>query len=187
MRLRGLEVTCASLRPAPYLNSDLIEAIGATYVSTRDTTLPEACAAYGPFDLILDATGFSPLVFEAAQVLAKNGVLILASVTGGDRRVDVPSDMINQGFVLGNKVMLGTVNASREDFVRGVDDMIKAEARYPGWLGRLLTHRVEGLEQFREMLDALTNARDAIKVYVEVASPAARQAERMPAVAAAGV
>jgi threonine dehydrogenase-like Zn-dependent dehydrogenase len=187
MRLRGLEVTCASLRPAPYLNSDLIEAIDATYASTQDTTLPEACAAYGPFDIILDATGFSPLVFEAAQVLAKNGVLILASVTGGDRRVDVPSDMINQGFVLGNKVMLGTVNASREDFVRGVDDMIKAEARYPGWLGRLLTHRVEGLERYREMLDALTNARDAIKVYVEVASPAADQAERTPAAAAAGV
>ncbi len=27
--------------------------------------------------------------------------------------------MINQGFVLGNKVMVGTVNASRDDFVRG--------------------------------------------------------------------
>src|SRR5262249_17953136 len=154
-------------------------------VSTQDTTLPEACAAYGPFDLILDATGFSPLVFEAAQVLGKNGVLILASVTGGDRRIDVPSDMINHGFVLGNQGMLGTVNASRGDFVRGVDDMIQGEARYPGWLGRLLTHPVEGLERYQEMLDALTNARDAVKVYVEVASPAAEQAERTPAAAAA--
>jgi hypothetical protein len=31
-------------------------------------------------------------------------VLVLASVTGGDRTAEVPSDMINQGFVLGNKV-----------------------------------------------------------------------------------
>src|ERR687886_1299839 len=29
LRLRGIEVTCASLRPAPYRNSDLIEALGA--------------------------------------------------------------------------------------------------------------------------------------------------------------
>ncbi len=184
MRLRGLEVTCASLRPAPYLNSDLIEAIDATYVSTGDATLAEVAAAHGPFDLILDATGFSPLVFEAAQVLGKNGVLVLASVTGGDRRAEVPSDMINQGFVLGNKVMVGTVNASRDDFVRGVDNMIKAEARYPGWLGRLLTHRIEGLERHREMIDALTHERDAIKVYVEVAEPAGRAPE--PARAAVG-
>jgi hypothetical protein len=85
--------------------------------------------------------------------------------------------MINQGFVLGNKVMVGTVNASRDDFVRGVDNMIKAEARYPGWLGRLLTHRIEGLERHREMIAALTHERDAIKVYVEVAEPARRAAE----------
>lgn len=170
MRLRGLEVTCVSLQKPPYRNSALIEELGATYLSSQDVTLAGAAAMRGPFDVILDATGFSPLVFEAAQALGKNGVLVLASVTGGDRRVEVPSDMINQGFVLGNKVMVGTVNASRDDFVRGVDNMIKAEALYPGWLGKLLTHPIRGLENYREMLDALTNGHDAIKVFVEVAS-----------------
>jgi threonine dehydrogenase-like Zn-dependent dehydrogenase len=169
MRLRGLEVTCVSLQRPPYRNSALIEELGATYLSSQDVTLAGAAEIRGPFDLILDATGFSPLVFEAAQVLGKNGVLVLASVTGGDRTTEVPSDMINQGFVLGNKVMVGTVNASRDDFVRGVDNMIKSEALYPGWLGKLLTHPIRGLENYREMLDALTNGRDAIKVYVEVA------------------
>jgi hypothetical protein len=101
-------------------------------------------------------------------VLGKNGVLVLASVTGGDRRVEVPSDAINQGFVLGNKVMVGTVNASREDFVRSVDQLGKAEAIFPGWLGRLLTHPIQGLHSYEEMLDALTHGHDAIKVYVEV-------------------
>ena len=36
------------------------------------------------------------------------------------------------------------------------------------------------------MIDALTHARDAIKVYVEVASPAPRHAEQAAATAAAG-
>jgi threonine dehydrogenase-like Zn-dependent dehydrogenase len=169
MRLRGLEVTCVSLQRAPYLNSDLIEAIGGNYLSSQDVSLKDAAAKHGPFDLILDATGFSPLVFQAAEALGKNGVLILASVTGGDRHADVPADMINQGFVLGNKVMVGTVNASRDDFVRGVDNMIKSEALYPGWLERLLTHPIRGLQNYEQMLDALENGRDAIKVYVEVA------------------
>jgi hypothetical protein len=46
-------------------------------------------------------------------------VLILSSVTGGNTQATVNTDKINQGFVLGNKVMVGTVNASRADFVNG--------------------------------------------------------------------
>jgi len=170
MHLRGLEVTCYSRRAAPYLNSDLIEAIGGYYVSSSEHTLAEASAMHGPFDIILEATGFSPLAFEAAEVLAKNGVLVLASVTGGDRKVEVSADRINQGFVLGNKIMVGTVNASPVDFASAVTDLIKAEAVYPGWLQRLLTTPVAGLERYEEMLRQLTENREAIKVYVEVAT-----------------
>ena len=169
LRLRGLEVTVFSKQKAPYLNSDLVEDLGATYVSSVDMSLKEAATAYGPFDLMFEATGFSPLVFQAADALGKNGVLVLASVTGGERMVEVPSDMINQGFVLGNKVMVGTVNAHRDDFVRGVDDMTKSEARYPGWLERMLTHPIDGLHNYEQMLEALDHGDGAIKVYVEVA------------------
>ena len=83
--------------------------------------------------------------------------------------VEVPADRINLEFVLGNKVMVGTVNANREYFELGVRDMAQAEAEYPGWLARLLTHPVKGLENYRELLDTLTTARGAIKVFCEVA------------------
>ena len=66
------------------------------------------------------------------QALGKNGVLVLASVTGGERKIEVPADKINLDFVLGNKVMVGTVNANREYFELGVRDMAQAEAEYPG-------------------------------------------------------
>ncbi len=38
------------------------------------------------------------------DVLGKNGVLAMVSVTGGERTIEVPADRINLGFVLGNKV-----------------------------------------------------------------------------------
>ncbi|HEX4735566.1 MAG TPA: glucose 1-dehydrogenase [Thermoleophilaceae bacterium] len=170
LRLRGLEVVCLSLPKPPYRNSELIEELGASYVSTQDMSVAEAAAEHGPFDLIVEATGFSPLVWEAAQALAKNGVLMLVSVTGGERKVEIPSDMINQGFVLGNKVMAGSVNASPADFTSGRDDLVKAYAFYPGWLEKLLTHPVEGLENYEQMLRELTQATDAIKVFVQVAA-----------------
>lgn len=172
LRLRGLEVVAYSRRPAPYRNSDLIAEIGGHYVSSQETTLAEASAQYGPFDIMFEATGFSPLVFEAAEALGKNGVLILSSVTGGDTKVEVSADRINQGFVLGNKVMVGTVNASRADFESGVNDLVKAEALFPGWLRKLLTTEVRGLENYEEMLRHLAN-KDAIKVYVQVAPESA--------------
>jgi hypothetical protein len=80
----------------------------------------------------------------------------------------VNADKINQGFVLGNKVMVGTVNASHTDFVSGVNDLIKAEAFYPGWLNKLLTTKVSGLDNYAEMLYHLIEDKEAIKVYVEV-------------------
>ena len=47
--------------------------------------------------------------------------------------------------------------------------MAKAEAEYPGWLSKLLTHPVQGLENFRQLFDLLLNGGGAIKVFCEVA------------------
>lgn len=168
-RLRGLEVTTFARNRKPNVNADLIEALDARYVSTEDVPIPEGAKMHGPFDVIFEATGFSPIAFESMLALAKNGVLVLSSVTGGDRMVEVPADRINLEFVLGNKVMVGTVNANREHFEAGVRDMAQAEAEYPGWLGQLMTHPVKGLENYRELFEKLTAAKGAIKVYCEVA------------------
>ncbi|MFL5401985.1 MAG: glucose 1-dehydrogenase [Gemmatimonadales bacterium] len=169
LRLRGLEVTVFGRTAAPYLNSDLVEALEARYESTAVTPIADGAGKYGPFDLIFEATGASSVVFESMRALAKNGVLVLSSVTGGDRMIEVPADRINLEFVLGNKVMVGTVNANREYFEMGVKDMAQAEAQFAGWLRRLLTHPVKGLENWKQLLDTLTTAKGAIKVYCEVA------------------
>jgi threonine dehydrogenase-like Zn-dependent dehydrogenase len=113
-------------------------------------------AEYGPFDLIIEGTGYSPLVFESMNVLAKNGVLAMVSVTGGSRKLEIPADQINLGFVLGNKIAFGSVNANREYFESGVKDLSTAELQYPGWLKKLLTRPVKGLENYGEMMRILT-------------------------------
>src|SRR5712691_184372 len=84
LRLRGIDVTVFGRTRAPYLNSELVEALGARYVSTQDEPLREG----GRFDLISEATGFAPIVFESMEALGKNGVLVLASVTGGNQTVE---------------------------------------------------------------------------------------------------
>ena len=67
--------------------------------------------------------------------------------------------------------MLGAVNANREYYELGVHEQAHAEAEYPGWLSRLLTYPVKGMENFAEFFDKLTTARGTIKVFSEVADP----------------
>ena len=169
LRLRGFEVHGFGLqKPDGYLNAELCNEIGATYDSTSELSVTDSVKKYGEYDLIFEATGYSPIIFEAMQTLNENGILILSSVTGGDRQTDgVPSDLINQEFVLGNRVMVGTVNANREHFEMGVKDIALAEAMYPGWLSRMMTHKIEGLENFEKVFDILENGREygAIKTY----------------------
>jgi glucose 1-dehydrogenase len=169
LRLRNLDVSVFGRNASNSVRSEMLSNIGARYTSTVDMSIQEASRQYGPFDLIFEATGASSVVFDSMQVLAKNGVLVLSSVTGGDKRVEIPADKINLDFVLGNKLMVGTVNANREYFESGVRDLALAEAQYARWLKRLLTHPVKGLENFRQAFEALETAKDAIKVYYEVA------------------
>jgi glucose 1-dehydrogenase len=170
LRNRGLDVVTLGLQEPPYRNSELVEALGATYLSTRQVSMAEVAGARGRMDLVFECTGYSPIIFDAARhLLAKNGVIVLASVTGGSTTTEVASDALNLDFVLGNKVMVGTVNANREHFEEGVRDMALASAQLPEWLPSLLTHRVEGLESWPEAFRLLGEARDAIKIFVEVA------------------
>ena len=47
--------------------------------------------------------------------------------------------------------------------------MCQAELEYPGWLGKLLTDPVKGLENYGELFKKLTSPNGSIKVFCEVA------------------
>ena len=90
LRLRGLDVDTFARSPKPSRNADLIESLGAHYHATQQLPFLECAKECGPYDIIFEATGNSAVVFDAMQGLAKNGVLVLASVTGGDKTIEIP-------------------------------------------------------------------------------------------------
>src|SRR5690242_17044012 len=73
LRLRGLDVTVFGRTKKPYRNADLVEQLGARYVSTAETPIVAGSKKHGPFDLIFEATGSSMVVFESMEALGKNG------------------------------------------------------------------------------------------------------------------
>src|SRR5437773_205879 len=56
LRLRGIEVTTFGRTERPYLNANLVEAIGSGYISTLNVPIVDAAKEFGPFDMIFEAT-----------------------------------------------------------------------------------------------------------------------------------
>ena len=170
LRLRGLEVFTFARRRPPRLPAEIVEAFGATYVSTLDRSVVDVATKVGKADIIMEATGSSRIAFESMEVLGHNGVLVWHSVTGGENRTDVPSDRLNFEFVLGNKLLLGSVNANHEHFESGIKDLALGEVMYPGVIEKILTTPVDGLDSYAEMMRLLVEDKEALKVFVNVAS-----------------
>jgi glucose 1-dehydrogenase len=169
LRLRGLEVYTFARGAAPCLKSEIAEGMGSHYVSTKQKSLKEVAAEVGKPDLIIEATGSSAIAFEAMEVLGHNGVEVWTSITGGQKRSEVPTDSVNLNWVLGNKLLLGSVNANRRHFEIGIADLALGEVTYPGVIDRILTHPVTGIDNYRELMRLLVEDKDALKVYVDVA------------------
>jgi glucose 1-dehydrogenase len=171
LRLKGLEVYTLARTPNPGLKEEIVGDYGGTYVSTQETSIRDLADRVGRPDLIVEATGSSHVAFECMQVLNLNGALVWTSVTGGRRMLhDVPADQINLEWVLGNKLLLGSVNGNRHHFARGLADLALAEVMYPRVTEKILTNPVDGFGNHAEIMRLLTEDKSALKVYVNVAA-----------------
>ena len=137
-------------------------------VAATEATLPDEVARTGAFDIVVEASGAAELIAPAAMAVGMNGVLLLTSVTS--HPVVVPVDLAawNQSFVLGNRVMVGTVNSAPVHFAAGVALLARAHAELPEWADRLITHRIDGLDPVA-IADRLRLRGDAIKTVVHIA------------------
>ncbi len=168
LKLRGFEVFTLATRPGPHLKSEIVEAFGATYVSTKQTPMNDLVERVGKPDLIFEATGNAEVCFRAMEVLAHNGVLVWTSITGGQYDVTLDGAKINLDWVLGNKLLVGSVNGNRRHFELGIQAMSLGEHTYPGVIGRILTNPIAGFDHFDEMMKQLED-KEALKVFVDIA------------------
>ncbi|HEY1513271.1 MAG TPA: alcohol dehydrogenase catalytic domain-containing protein [Gaiellaceae bacterium] len=141
LRLEGFGVVVASLEPS----SPIAEALGAEYVSTKTTDLAET----GPFDIVIEAAGSAQLMLDALGLLGRSGVACLLGIDGREGKAQIDNRVIGVDSVLENRVLFGSVNARRDDWVTGVDALDRARQQFPGALEELLGLRVP-LDRFEE-------------------------------------
>ncbi len=164
LRLEGLDVQMYS-RADGGRGRQIAEAAGAHFLRADEQPLDHHLTAQtGAIDIVIEATGYSPLAFEAMDVVGPNGVVCLTGVSAGSRRLTIDASHLNLEMVLTNRLVFGTVNANRRHFESGVTHLQAIAARWPGLLEQMITRRVP-LDEFGE--DALEHPED-LKVVVDV-------------------
>ena len=150
----------------PGFKAELAKAFGARYIwADAHEVGHELATTIGPIDIAIEATGFSPLAFDAADMVGANGIVCLTGVSGGSRKSEVSADHLNLEMVLSNKVVFGTVNANRRHYESGVRHLQSIERRWPGLLSRLITNRL----QLNEVPGAFERSASMVKSIVEIA------------------
>jgi threonine dehydrogenase-like Zn-dependent dehydrogenase len=167
LRSRGLDVFTLDLKPAPNANEAIVAKAGANYVCTLEGPACVLKRELPNVDLIIECTGSTAPLAEAMHLLGNNGVLVLLSATGGSAERTIPADRLNLEWVLGNKVMVGSVNSSLADFRAAVADLQRFDQLWPGLTEILITHRLNGLE---EALDLSESIHGAVKAVIEIGS-----------------
>ena len=166
LRLRGVNTYVLDRSESGGLKSRIISQLGAHHLDSRQTPLANIADEAGPIDLILEATGHAPLVFESLQSLAMNGVLCLLGVSGARNSISIDTSEFNNQLVLGNRLVFGSVNANLVDFKSGVGHLGDIEQQWPGILGSMLTRRIP----INEFPHAFERQPDDIKVVIEMES-----------------
>lgn len=167
LRLRGINTYVLDRSESGGFKSGLIAQFGAHHVDTRVTPLSGVAAEVGRLDFVLEATGYAPLVFEAFQHLAMDGLVCLVGVSGGSHTVSVDANEFNNRFVLGNRLVFGSVNANLVDFRSGVGHMQQISRQWPGALETMLTRRTS----FSQFQSAFERQPEDIKVVIEERVP----------------
>ena len=148
LRLSGLDVWTAGRR-VDDPRAELVTASGARYVSTATEPLASLREEVGGFDLVVEATGDAQVMADSIGLLRRSGVACLLGLDPRRRAVELEGSVIGVDAILENRVVFGSVNAHRVDWLAAVESLDRARERWPGALEELIGLRVP-LDRFAE-------------------------------------
>ena len=141
--IRGYTTYVYSLETPDDPKAQLCTSFGAQYLSSKELNVDQVAAKIGNIDVIYEATGYSPLTFDAMRILGINGVFVLTGIPGHKPPIPVDTDLIMRQMVLKNQVVVGTVNAPRAAFENAIADLEAFDARFPKAIRNVITRRYE--------------------------------------------
>ena len=140
LALRGATVYGLDVVDAATARPEWLRCVGGEYIDGRQVPADRVEDVVGPMEVIVEAAGVAALEFNLLDALALNGAYVLIGIPGGNHPLQIAGAELVRKLVLGNQVMLGSVNAAPGHFQMAVDDLGRAQLRWPGHLAGLIAH-----------------------------------------------
>jgi threonine dehydrogenase-like Zn-dependent dehydrogenase len=131
------------------LRPSVLKEIGGTYVDGRKVKTLDLDDKFGQIDMLFEAAGVPQLEFELIDALGINGIYVLTGIPGGERPLTLIGAPLIQQMVLKNQIVLGSVNASVDDFRRGIEELTQASQKYPEAIDKIITEHIP-VERFQD-------------------------------------
>ncbi|MEY2409089.1 MAG: glucose 1-dehydrogenase [Verrucomicrobiota bacterium] len=149
--VRGFKTFVYSRSADPNPKSDLVNSIGATYVSSEKVSLQDFSKLTGPIDLVYEALGVAKISFDVLGILGLNGAFIFTGIPAEKPPIPIAADTLMRQIVLKNQVLIGTVNADRGAFESAIRDLVEFNTRWPDAIRRVISGR-HPMEKYRDLL-----------------------------------
>lgn len=145
------------------VHANIATTLGAKYISSTSTNLQQLVSSIKNIDIVYEATGVPSISFEMMRVLGINGIFAL---TGIPRDADVVPDALGtlmRNLVLKNQDIVGSVNASYDDFEDAIHDLGQFKEKWPALMDSLIVRFP--MEQYNSLLlEANSNFKNVLKI-----------------------
>ncbi len=149
--VNGFTTFVYSRSPAPNPKSELVNSLGAKYLSAQTVSLKQLAAEIGNVDLVYEAVGVAQISFDVMKLLGLNGIFVFTGIPAQKPAIPIQADCLMRDLVLKNQAVIGTVNADRPAFEGAIRDLGLFKKRWPDALRALITGRYP-LESFADLL-----------------------------------
>ncbi|MFI5421521.1 MAG: glucose 1-dehydrogenase [Nitrososphaerales archaeon] len=158
----GFETYVYALAPSPNPSSEVVEAVGGSYHSQGKISRETKKRLFGHIHLVYEATGVSRLAFDVLKLLAPNSLFIMTGVPSLKGPAEIDTDFLMRNIVLKNQIILGTVNASSDNYDSAITHIGKFERKWPQTVRSLITKRVA----IEDAVEVLTSPQRGIKTTI---------------------
>ena len=137
LRLRGAQVFGIDVVSPDSPRPRWLTFIGGVYLDGKAAPIGQVFGSLGGMDLVIEAAGVASLEFQLIDALAPSGIYVVTGIPGGSSSLQLPGAELVRRLVLGNQLVVGSVNASRDHYQTAVDDLARAHLPWGDHLKQL--------------------------------------------------
>lgn len=162
MKAAGFNTFVYSRSKAPNPKAEIVESIGAQYISSLEVPFTELPNIVGSIDLVYEGIGVSRVAFDVLSVLGLNGVYIYTGIPAPGDPILIDADNLMRNIVLKNQAIVGTVNADDASFKAAIKDLAYFKQHWPEAIEAVISKRYK-VDSCRELLlDRATGIKNVI-------------------------